>query len=70
VAPPLILLLFLVLVVVVAIGLFVAGVGPFAGRKAQEPGYSEDPQRDRPTEKVPNPEQQAREKGEIFPPAR
>ena len=62
-------LLVVVILVCVAIGMFVAGMGPFAYRKAQQPGYSEAGESPRPLEKAPNPEQQAREKGEIFPPA-
>ncbi|MDQ3871044.1 MAG: hypothetical protein M3301_05445, partial [Chloroflexota bacterium] len=69
VAPPLILGLFLVVVVVVVIAMFVAGVGPFATKKAQQPGVEEEGSASRPLHDMPHREQFLREKWRMFPPA-
>ena len=69
-APPLILLLFFVLVVAVAAVMFIAGIGPFAQRKAQQPGVDDEGPGSRPLHDMPHPEQFAREKWRMFPPAR
>ncbi len=68
-APPLILLLALVLIVVIAIAMLVAGIGPFANKKAQEPGVEEEGSGSRPLHDIPHGEQFAREKWRMFPPA-
>lgn len=69
-SPPLILLLFFVLVVVAVIAMFVAGVGPFAAKKAQEPGVDEEGSGSQPLHDIPHGEQFAREKWRMFPPVR
>jgi hypothetical protein len=67
-APPLILLLFLVIVVAVVIVMFVAGIGPFANKKAHETGVDEESEGSRPLHDIPHREQFMREKWRIFPP--
>ena len=69
-APPLILLLFFVLVVLVVIVMFVVGIGPFANKKAHEPGLDEESLGSRPLHDIPHREQFIREKWRIFPPPR
>lgn len=63
-------LLLVVLALVVAIVMFVAGVGPFANKKAQESGVDEEAAGSRPLHDIPHREQFAREKWRMFPPAR
>ncbi len=68
-APPVFFLLAVVLIGVVIVVMFVAGIGPFAAKKAQEPevDMEEDP---RPVHDIPHREQFAREKWRMFPPVR
>ncbi len=69
-APPVIVLLAFVLIVVIVIAIFAAGIGPFANKKAQEPGVEEESSGSRPLHDIPHGEQFAREKWRMFPPVR